>query len=296
MARLAGVQDSTTARIDQCQFGLWAKDSRGWALPKQPTQFLTNPVVIADELREGCPGVGPHAGNRHASLSGGRPKNAQIYPEALRGIKKQIGMDRKGQFLTSNVQVDNVDNAMRGRTSLLNQLQNNGESPAAREDLDQELAQAWGDVSGEGLDADKAGKARNKEIEYIKQTNPYTKVNRSKGKALGKKMVAARCVDVSKGCVEVEGYRSRLVAKEFNNSLRPDPFAAAPRLEAFKLAPSMLATWNQGQKPTVNDVSRAFFCAPARREVFAELPPEGPDHAKKTGELNQPMYGTRDAA
>ena len=46
----------------------------------------------------------------------------------------------------------------------------------------------------------------------------------------------------------------------------------------------------------VNDVSGAFFCAPARRQVFVELPPEDPDHGKKIGELNCSMYGTRDAA
>ena len=46
----------------------------------------------------------------------------------------------------------------------------------------------------------------------------------------------------------------------------------------------------------VNDVSRAFFCAPARRQVLVELPEGDRDHRYMVGELNYSMYGTRDAA
>ena len=46
----------------------------------------------------------------------------------------------------------------------------------------------------------------------------------------------------------------------------------------------------------INDVSRAFFCAPARRQVFVELPQEDKDGRDMVGELNYSMYGTRDAA
>jgi len=43
------------------------------------------------------------------------------------------------------------------------------------------------------------------------------------------------------------------------------------------------------------DVRRAYFHAPTRRRVFVELPPED-DQPGMCGELNQSMYGTRDAA
>ena len=46
----------------------------------------------------------------------------------------------------------------------------------------------------------------------------------------------------------------------------------------------------------VNDVSRAFFCAPAKRQVFVELPAEDKNSEDMVGELNFSMYGTRDAA
>ena len=47
----------------------------------------------------------------------------------------------------------------------------------------------------------------------------------------------------------------------------------------------------------INDVSRAYFCAPARRQVFVELPEEDSDvNNDMVGELNSSMHGTRDAA
>ena len=47
----------------------------------------------------------------------------------------------------------------------------------------------------------------------------------------------------------------------------------------------------------INDVSRAYFSAPARRQVFVELCAEDADTDEDlVGELNYSMYGTRDAA
>ena len=59
---------------------------------------------------------------------------------------------------------------------------------------------------------------------------------------------------------------------------------------------SMLTSDNKGEKLMINDVSRAFFCAPARRQVFVELPEEDSNGEDMIGELNYSMYGTRDAA
>ena len=47
----------------------------------------------------------------------------------------------------------------------------------------------------------------------------------------------------------------------------------------------------------INDVSRAFFEAPASRTVCIELPRESPDYAVGVvGLLKKSLYGTRDAA
>ena len=71
-------------------------------------------------------------------------------------------------------------------------------------------------------------------------------------------------------------FRSRFVAKEFNDGKEWGLFAATPPLEALKLLIGEAATIEDEHDKVVmiNDVSRAFFEAPARREVRIELPEE----------------------
>jgi hypothetical protein len=142
------------------------------------------------------------------------------------------------------------------------------------EDQEEELQQAWDDVSGRELKASKVREARAEEIEYIHKTNLYTKVPRSKATNLGAKVISVRWIDINKGDAILENYRSRLVAREIKKDDRPDLFAATPPLEALKTILSMCASGNKGEKLMVNDVSRAYFCAPARRQVFVELAAE----------------------
>ena len=69
-------------------------------------------------------------------------------------------------------------------------------------------------------------------------------------------------------------------------------------MEALKSTLSMTASGDRGGVIMVNDVSRAFFHAKARREAYVQLAPEDqePGDEKKCGRLNFSMYGTRDAA
>ena len=80
-----------------------------------------------------------------------------------------------------------------------------------------------------------------------------------------------------------------------------DLFAGTPPLEAKKMLMMMATTHGIGTgvkdhlKIDFIDVSRAYFHARARREVFIKLPPE--DHEDgMCGKLVKAMYGTRDAA
>ena len=93
--------------------------------------------------------------------------------------------------------------------------------------------------------------------------------------------------------------RSIFVGKEFNTGT-PDAslFAATPPLEALKLLVSEAAT-DEGRRSHImlSDVKRAYFHAPARRELYVELPPEDPGYGQgRVGRLNLSLYGTRDAA
>ena len=88
-----------------------------------------------------------------------------------------------------------------------------------------------------------------------------------------------------------------MVARKIKKDNRPDLFAAPPPLEALKAIISMCASTNTGDTIMVHDVSRAYFSALARRQVFAQLP--GGDKVEgeqMVGQFNSNMYGTRDAA
>ena len=102
-----------------------------------------------------------------------------------------------------------------------------------------------------------------------------------------------------------------MVGKEFNNSELGGLFAATPPLEALRLLLSWAATdgsalpggarSSQLQKSLlIADVSRAFFEAPARRDLCVELPEEalsaGETPQEVVGKLKASLYGTRDAS
>ena len=91
---------------------------------------------------------------------------------------------------------------------------------------------------------------------------------------------------------------SRFVAREIDTYKRDDLFARTPPLEALKCILSMTASWNKGEVLMVNDVSRAFFHAKARREVYVQLADEDKQKIDedKCGLLKYSMYGARDAA
>ena len=105
----------------------------------------------------------------------GKAKQAQVYPEALcdaicKGIKEQIEIDRKGQFILAELSIDNADTGMKESQQILCNLTNGtyGTGPLSKlksrptvvEDQEEELQQAWDDVSGRELKASKVREAR----------------------------------------------------------------------------------------------------------------------------------------
>ena len=113
----------------------------------------------------------------------------------------------------------------------------------------------------------------------------------------GKGPIQVRWVDINKGDDAHPNYRSRLVAKEFKNGVRPELYAPTPPGECLKLMLSQLAS-KKGAKLMYADVSRAYFYAKAVRPVYVVLPPEDQEDGDQgmVGELVMSMYGTRDAA
>ena len=155
------------------------------------------------------------------------------------------------------------------------------------------------------LEAGKMKEARPKEIQYVRDMRVYDKIPRSLATSKGWKIIKTRWIDINKGDDANLIYRSRLVGKEFNNETMEGIFAGTPPLEAMRALIHEAATLRKGQTMRskvvmVNDVSRAFFEAPAVRQVCVELPEEDYTQAGRiadnVGHLKMSLYGTRDAA
>ena len=137
---------------------------------------------------------------------------------------------------------------------------------------------AWDDISSAPLDPEKVITARKLEISYADKKPVWEKIPRSTAKEKGWKIVKSRWIDINKGDDLNPNYRSRMVGKEFNDSVLDGLFAATPPLEALRLLLSWAATAGaahpgiseQGpmqESLLIVDVSRAFFEAPARRDL-----------------------------
>ena len=167
--------------------------------------------------------------------------------------------DEHGQFLLAQV---GGNTSGRDLMNVAKEIQS--QYRTVEDDNQEELEEAWDDVSGAQLDPKAVKEARKAEVEYIHKMNLYTKVTMAEcRKQTGKAPISVRWIDVNKGDAERPNYRSRLVAREINTHKRGDLFAATPPLEALKLILAMAASGNKGEVLMINAVSRAFFHAKA---------------------------------
>jgi hypothetical protein len=163
---------------------------------------------------------------------------------------------------------------------------------------------AFDDASGTKLKPELVAKARREEMAYVRTMGVYRKVPRSKCiQTTGKKPIAVRWIDVNKGDDTSPNYRSRLVAKDFKTTVNMELYAATPPLETLRTLISFAATTTahserESLKIMVNDISRAYFYAPATAPTFVEICEEDWEDGdeENCGELLVSMYGTRTAA
>ena len=78
---------------------------------------------------------------------------------------------------------------------------------------------AWDDLSSAPLDPDKVIAARKLEISYAENKPVWEKIPRKLAKERGWKIVRSRWIDINKGDDLHPNYRSRMVGKEFNDSV-----------------------------------------------------------------------------
>ena len=169
---------------------------------------------------------------------------------------------------------------------------------------------AWDDVSSAKLDPLKVIAAGKLEMEYAEKKAGVEQNPRKLANSKGWEMIKSRWLDINQGDEENPNYRSRFVGKEFTDREIEGLFAATPPLEALRLLLSWAATSGTGPKADatpgrdrsilIADVSRAFFEAPARRDVCVELLEEalaeGESAPEVVGKLEASLYGTRDAS
>ena len=152
-------------------------------------------------------------------------------------------------------------------------------------------------MTGASLDPGKVREARGEEMTFFRSRNAYTRCPRSAVEEEGGKIIDVRWIDINKGDYDDPNYRSRLVGREFNTHKDDSLYAATPPLEALRLIISHAATiriggWSKGgqrrgahRELMENDVSRAYFYAPATRSLFIELPDE--DDEAQGGEVGR---------
>ena len=262
-----------------CAFGM----TEGNVLVKKPTGFMTNASKIGEILQRDCSGD-----HRHVVLLGGRrAKRAEVYPgelckKIIFGLRDQMIHDgRLGEGMIGAV--DGVD-----EFKINHELYND--------------ATFFDDISGKKLPKEATIKARQKEMTEVYAHNIYTKCPIQECyDVTGTEPVGTKWLEVNKGDEENLNIRARLVAQEFNQGKLATIFAATPPLEAKKALLSLAVTegigWGDGwhYKLDFIDIKRAYFYAPAKRDVYVKLPIEDYEEGY-CGKLNKSMYGTRDAS
>jgi hypothetical protein len=275
---------------DQCMYGLktWGMNGKE-ASAKKSTGFMSNSKAILHELSKKCDGT-----HKHQRLVNDRAKDAERYSEELcRAIC--VGLMKENRNNTMNIcKLIDLDPSMK--------IENNKDE---HEDGSEEYLKAWDDVSGEELNPMEVKKARSKEMKYIEEKGVWRVVSRREAESRGVKIIKTRWIDIDKGDKTQPNYRSRLVAKEYNDGEQEGLFASTPPLEALRLIISMTATMSKGKSAKekvimTNDVARAFFEAKMKRTVCVEIPAEADvgelEREDAVGLLELSLYGTRDAA
>lgn len=254
---------------------------------KKPTKFMTNSPCIAAELAVKC-----NRKHEHQALLGGRAERAAEYPEQLckalcREIARQIKSDEWG--MKRLMTVATTDKVEKGKDWDHEEGEFGGE--------------AWDDVTGSALNSKEVRKARLKEASYVEDKGVWEKITRQEAARRGWKVIGARWIDVNKGGEDNWNYRSRLVAKEYNDGEAGGLFAATPPLEGLKMIISSAAQVGEGGREDegkekvimISDVARAFFEAPMKRDVCVELPQEAKTEEDEKEDKVGWLYGTRDA-
>ena len=287
-----------TTITDQCMFGKTTTGGRAGpaAAARKRVRIITNSHHIARELEKQCNGV-----HKHQPVRGRKAKRDSAYmPGMCRAICRGLAHEKCDEKMSLRAMVE-VAPSVGPRKALDPEEFHEAVWESIGQLAQWEGGGAWDDVTGMPLDRKQVQAARAEEIEYVRGKKVWTKIPRAEAVKQGIKIVKTRWIDINKGDDLKPVYRSRFVAKEFNDGEAQGLFAGTPPLEALRYLLHDAATGTPGRKVIMlNDVARAFFEARARRKVCIEIPEEDRTNADRgkdlVGLLNMSLYGTRDAA
>jgi len=168
----------------------------------------------------------------------------------------------------------------------------------AGEELQQEIVEAFDDVTGEKMSVEGVRKARREEIDFIEAKGIWEQVPISLcWDKLGRGPTSGKWVDVQKD----SGPRSRYVGRDFKpkgEGPRAEIFASMPPLEAKKILFSRAASQVgaiRKKKLLFIDIKKAHMNAICDQWAFIELPEEIREEGM-CGQLKHWIYGMRPAA
>ena len=251
-----------TAEGDRCMFGLntWRRNGRAEAVARGRTRFTTNSYHVAAELNRRCVGAHRHQ-ERH--VVGGSSGLEDLCRAVHRGLVREQRAHASGLAAVAEVTPGPArwPASPRQATTHPNpQDLHQQEAVGVWKLQEQNDGSAWDDVTGMPLDRKKVQAARKEEIEYVRQKNVWTKMDRVEAIRRGYQVIKTRWIDINKGDDQNPVYRSRFVAKDFNTGDAQGLFAGTPPLEALRYLIHDAATKGPERKVVmINDVARAFF-------------------------------------
>ena len=291
MGKFERYVDTIFVDADLCQFGLVTNYKGEKGLVKKPTTFMTNSVEIAARLNRNC-SIEHRERHRHIAIWGERARLAQIYPP---GLCRAVAEGIKAQKVADEDLLCGMDLCDIG-------IEDDEIMPIdAQHDPDEfdHVWAAWDDVTGKELKPSLVKAARTDEMAYVKKMGVYDVKPKSLCWQLtGAPPIRSRWVDINKGDDNKPNYRSRWVAQQIRqDNGQWELFAGTPPLEAIRYLTSICASI-KGNRIMTNDISRAYFFADVKGDVFVELPKEAEfgDDPSKCAKLKKALYGTRAAA
>ena len=229
--RFLNIFGVTSVVGEQRRYGLKSYEGKRQGPEHKRTLFMTNAPCIAKRLDLRCSNTNGHGSHDHATLENGKVAATHVYPPILhrticKGLMERIEVGGNGQFVITEINADVKSNDKVSKiepTNLQEQYKIVGDEDA------EELAMAWGDVSGAELDPTVAKKARAEEIDYVHKMSLYMKVLVEEYyKKTGRAPIIVRWIDVNKRDQKNPYCRSRLAAREINIHKR-DAFSSLGR-------------------------------------------------------------------